>query len=244
MPAAAVSPGIPEPVFWIQRRRHLVQLIEAAMRRRIVLVCAPAGAGKTVACSAWAAAARTRHIVWVTLHQHDDQAWLWASVYAGLRQAGAAPASALHVLEDEPASEFPLRLAEIAHQFTRQVVLVLDNAHRASEEPVLRGIDQLIRHAPDSLRFLLAGRRPPGLQLARLRAAGQLADVGAVQLGWDEGAGSAGAPWLPGRAPRRRQPGRAGRPASQQSPAADDAPGDEPRHPAGLPTSETAQRGD
>jgi LuxR family maltose regulon positive regulatory protein len=215
------------------------------MRRRVVLVCAPAGAGKTVACSAWAAAPGTRHVVWITLDQHDDQAWLWAWVCAGLLQAQVAPASVLRGLEDEPATAFPLRLAEIAHQFTRQVVLVLDNAHRASDDPVLRGIDQLIRHAPDSLRFLLAGRRPPGLQLARLRASGELADVGAVQLGWDEGTGAGGAPRLPGTHPRRRPALRAGQLASGTPPDEDDAPPEPPRDPASQPTSDTPpQRGD
>ena len=211
------------------------------MRRRVVLVCAPASAGKTVACSAWAAAPGSRHVLWVTLNQHDDQAWLWAWVYAGLQQAQAAPASALRALEDEPAAAFPLRLAEIAHQFTRQVVLVLDNAHQASDESVLRGLDQLIRHAPDSMRFLLAGRRPPGLQLARLRASAELADVGAVQLGWDEGAGSVGVPRLPGTRPRRRQTRRGGPLAGGRSPGKDDAPPQQPRDPAGRPTTESPQ---
>lgn len=211
------------------------------MRRKVVLVCAPAGAGKTVACSAWAAAPGSRHVVWVTLDQHDDQAWLWAWLYAGLQQARIAPASVLRPLEDEPARAFPLRLAEIAHQFTRQVVLVLDNAHQASDDAVLRGLDQLIRHAPDSMRFVLAGRRPPGLQLARLRACGELADVGAVQLGWDESAAAGGATRLPGTRQRRGQARRAGQRATGQSPRADDAPPSPPRDPAGLPTSDSPQ---
>ena len=46
----------------------------------------------------------------------------------------------------------------------------------------LAGLDELIRHEPPGLRLLLAGRSAPGLALARLRLAGELADIGAADL--------------------------------------------------------------
>jgi LuxR family maltose regulon positive regulatory protein len=83
---------VPQFCFRILRRRRLQELIDRATRRRVTLLCAPAGAGKTVACTAWGTArARTQQIVWVTLESQDDQAWFWARVCAGLKQIQAVP---------------------------------------------------------------------------------------------------------------------------------------------------------
>jgi ATP/maltotriose-dependent transcriptional regulator MalT len=47
---------------------------------------------------------------------------------------------------------------------------------------VLGGLDVLIRHAPPTLRLVLAARRPPALQLARPRVCGELGEIGAADL--------------------------------------------------------------
>jgi LuxR family maltose regulon positive regulatory protein len=73
-------------------------------------------------------------------------------------------------------------------------VLILDNvqvltgsdALGGGEAPggsdALAGLEELIRHEPAGLRLVLAGRSVPGLALARLRLAGELADIGAGDL--------------------------------------------------------------
>ena len=86
------------------------------------------------------------------------------------------------MLEDTGPDGFPMRLVEIAQAFTEPLVLVLDDIHEATDPGVLGGLDVLIRHAPPTLRLVLSARRPPALQLARLRVCGELGDVGAADL--------------------------------------------------------------
>lgn len=191
----------PRPGVRVWHRRRLIDLIDRATRRRVTVVCAPAGTGKTVACSAWAAArAATRPIVWLTLVPEDDPAWFWARVYAGLKRACAAPPELMSALEDGPASTFPLRLAEVARLFSQPAVIVLDNADNLTDDGVLTGLDLLARHAPPGLHLVMCGRRPPRLHLTRLRTSGDLAEIGPAAL-------SAGLPISrvsgPERAPRR-----------------------------------------
>ena len=88
----------------------------------------------------------------------------------------------MRLLEDVSPADFPLRLVEAAQLLSEPVVLVLDDIHEIAGGSVLAGLDLLIRHAPPSVRLVLSGRRPPGLQLARLRVAGELADVTAAEL--------------------------------------------------------------
>ena len=100
---------------------------------------------------------------------------------AGLNRIRPAP-EALRALAGIPPDEFPLRLVEAAQAFTEPVVLVLDDSHELTDPGALAGLDALIRHAPPALRLVLAGRRPPALQLARLRLAGELADIDGADL--------------------------------------------------------------
>lgn len=174
---------IPQFRFPILHRRRLTDLIDRATRHRVALVCGPAGAGKTIACAAWAAAQREdRQVVWLTLNAGEDNAWFWAGICAGLARARAVPPEAMGALEDVSADDFPLRLAEMMRLLTVPMVLVLDNAHLITDGAVLAGLDRLIRLAPPTLCLFLSGRRPPGLRLRRLQASGELGVVGASSL--------------------------------------------------------------
>jgi LuxR family maltose regulon positive regulatory protein len=166
------------------RRRRLIDLIEQAASHRVTVVSGPAGAGKTVACGSWASATpRSRRVAWLTLDADDrDPARFWAYVQAALTRADVVPADAARLLPDLPTDAFPLRLVEAAQLLTEPVTLVLDDVHELADGPVLAGLDQLIRHVPPTLRLVLSGRRPPRLQLARLRVSGELADVTSADL--------------------------------------------------------------
>ena len=62
------------------------------------------------------------------------------------------------------------------------VTLVLDDVHMLTDDGALRELDQVISHTPPSLRIILSGRYMPGLRLAKLRVAGEVAEIGAAEL--------------------------------------------------------------
>ena len=105
------------------------------------------------------------------------------TLQAALTRAGTVAADVAQSLRDTPPDAVPLRLVEAAQLLTEPVTLVLDDVHElAGDGPVLAGLDLLIRHVPPTLRLILSGRCPPRLQLARLRVAGELADVTSADL--------------------------------------------------------------
>jgi LuxR family maltose regulon positive regulatory protein len=174
---------LPQPNFPVLSRPRVTRLIERAAQHRVAVISGPAGAGKTVACASWAAGGPDAgRVVWLTLEAEDRQDWFWMYVCVGLNRMRPGPAETLQGLEDSSPDAFPLRLVEAAQAFTVPVVLVLDDIHELTDPGVLNGLDVLIRHAPPTLRLVMLGRRQPALQLARLRVAGELADIGGPDL--------------------------------------------------------------
>ena len=176
---------IPRLSLAILRRRRVIDLIEQAAQHRVTVVSGPAGAGKTVACGSWASAAPAScRIAWLTLGAEDrDPARFWPYVQAALTRTGTMAADVAQVLQNTAPDAVPLRLVEAAQLLTEPVTLVLDDVHELGDDgPVLAGLDLMIRHAPPTLRLILSGRCPPRLQLARLRVAGELADVTSADL--------------------------------------------------------------
>ena len=174
---------VPESCVPVLARPRVTELIGAAIAaHRVTLVSGPAGAGKTVACAAWATAPPSgTAAAWVSLDSGDRKpAGLWRDVLAALAVAGPGRLAA-----DLPAPsdhEFPQRLAERAGRLSGPLVLVLDDIGELAGTPALAGIDQLIRQGPPQLRLVLAGRHPAGLPVARLRVSGELGEVDGADL--------------------------------------------------------------
>jgi ATP/maltotriose-dependent transcriptional regulator MalT len=164
----------------VARPRLLARLAEG-MERDLVLLCTPAGFGKTSLMAEWARAAQ-RPVVWLSLDDGDnDPARFWRHIAAALDPVhpgiagrvaallpGLPPAS-LEAVVTTVVNE----LAEVADE----VVLVLDDYHLVHAQLVHASLGFLLEHLPESLRLVLASRADPPLPLARLRARGQLAEL-------------------------------------------------------------------
>jgi LuxR family maltose regulon positive regulatory protein len=167
------------------KRPRVTGLIgRATAQHRVTLVCGPSGAGKTVACADWATAStETGCVGWLSLDYGDRwPSQLWAHVRLALANTPAVPGGFARDLPDPDDDAFPLRLAQLAQRLARPVTLVVDDIGDLAGASVLAGMDQLIRHAPPTLRLVLSGRHPAGLQVARLRVSGELAEIGAAEL--------------------------------------------------------------
>jgi LuxR family maltose regulon positive regulatory protein len=175
---------VPRPTFPVLRRRRVVELVDSAVSHRVTLVSGPAGAGKTVACASWAATRpAARQPAWLTASAEDrEPARFWQYLLAALVRVRAVGADDASQLATAPPEAYPLRIVAAVRRVSEPVVLVIDDVHELAGSGALAGLDMLIRHAPPGLRLVLSGRCPPGLALARLRVAGELADIGAADL--------------------------------------------------------------
>jgi LuxR family transcriptional regulator, maltose regulon positive regulatory protein len=165
-------------------RSRLTRLIERAAVHPVTAITAPAGAGKSVACATWAAAvARSRRVTWLNLDVGDrEPGRFWAYLSAALAVGGSDLTSSLVPRSRGPADDPPVSLMDTMRGLAAPVALVLDDVHVLADSGVLPGLGYLIHHAPPTLRIILCGRRVPGLHLARMRVAGDLAEVDTADL--------------------------------------------------------------
>ena len=169
-------------------RPRLVGRLEEGLARGLILVCAPAGSGKTVLLADWARHGG-RPVAWLSLDVGDnDPARFWRYVVAALGRArpgiGELAEPVLGPLEASSPDGLVMALINelAAEPGEDEVLLVLDDYHLIDSQPVHGSLLFLLEHLPPGLRIVLASRSDPPLPLARLRASGQLAELRAAEL--------------------------------------------------------------
>lgn len=157
-------------------RPALVDRLEAAASKKVVLVVAPPGYGKSTLLAAWAEASH-RRIAWLTLAAADDDADRFASrLGAALRPAMATPALAEAAGTPREVGTSFVDLAA-AIDGLGPTTIVLDDFHRLTDATLLAEVTELIDRSPPPVRFVLSTRIDPALPSHRWRLDDQLAQL-------------------------------------------------------------------
>ena len=182
-PIVATKLHVPELLAGRVSRPSLVAELRDGASARLILVSAPAGAGKTtVLASRRADPAERRPFAWLSLDSRDnDPVRFWTYVLAALRTVapglGAGVDDALlSAAGDLTELALPL-LVNALTSVPEPIVLVLDDYHAISNADVHQSMDFLIDHLPRTVQVAVAGRSDPPLALARLRASAELLEV-------------------------------------------------------------------
>jgi len=197
-------PG-PQPGF--VPRQRLVEALGKGLARGRVLVCAPAGFGKTALLADWARGSG-RPVAWLGLDGGDsDPARFWRYTVAALDRARPGLAGRVCKLPTDSVEGLVTALINelAADPGEDQVLLVLDDYHLVDSGSVHESVAFLLENLPPGLHVVMSSRADPALPLARLRARGQLAELRAADLRFtgEEAAallGEAAGPGLPGAA--------------------------------------------
>jgi LuxR family maltose regulon positive regulatory protein len=179
------------PRHCVSRAAQLARL-QQGLERKLTVVVAPAGFGKTTLLAEWC---RQLHdaghaVAWVSVDADDDSlAQISAYVIAALhRAAEAAARHAAQLLADDPLAPAKLVLSVLLNDLTaygQPVVLVLDDIDRLDAPPIHEALFSLLRYAPDNLHVVLAGRTQPAVPLSYFRLRDQLTLIDADQLRFD-----------------------------------------------------------
>ncbi len=186
---------IPPPAPAQVPRPRLIARLDEGLRqgRKLSLVIAPPGWGKTTLLIAWFAGlaadpeGRSPAVAWVSLDAADnDPLRFWTYVCAALAATYPDLTGLLPLLQapQPPPMESVLTtlLNEIAARPAGAAVLVLDDYHVIDAPSIHRALAFLIEHMPPPLHLVLARRADPPLPLGRLRARGALTELRAADL--------------------------------------------------------------
>jgi LuxR family maltose regulon positive regulatory protein len=159
--------------------------------RRLTLISASAGFGKTTLVSEWVAGCG-QPVAWLSLDEGDNDptrflTYLVAALQTAALQTNASDigAGVLGVLQSPQPPPIESILTTLINEITAiadHFVLVLDDYHVIDARPIDDALTFLLEHLPPQMHLVIATREDPNLPLARLRVRGQLTELRAADL--------------------------------------------------------------
>src|SRR5579859_1635090 len=177
-------------------RERLLALLDGGLERKLTLLSAPAGFGKTTLVSQWVVDRSTSHhlppVAWLSLDAGDnDPVRFWRYVITAcqtFRVNQDQSALALLTTPTQPPFESPpleVVLTTFLNTLTQEAqhgLLILEDYHVITSPQIQETMIFFLDHLPTTLHVMLLTRSEPSLPLARLRARGDLCEVHATDL--------------------------------------------------------------
>lgn len=192
-PATKFRPPVRMPS--LVTRPKLLAALRAAGRRRLILIYAPSGFGKTTLVEQWRAELSTSGVAvaWLTVDDDDNNVvWFLAHVLEAIRRAhpamAASAASLGRVLEErgEEAERYVLTsLIDEIDQIGTPVTLVIDDWQRVSDSRTIEAVRYLIDHGSHHLQFIVNSWSRARLPLSKLRLRDELVEIDCDKLRFD-----------------------------------------------------------
>jgi LuxR family transcriptional regulator, maltose regulon positive regulatory protein len=181
-----VAPGTPRLI----DRGDLLAALDRAAARKVTIILAPAGSGKTCLLRAWADRPEQRHrlaVMQVQRDQHDAQQF-WLALLDAVRHASATAGRA-----EPPAAtpdfNAPVMVDRVLSELADAcggITLVIDDLHELTSPEALSQLTRLLTNLPPHVHAILTTRHDVRLRLHQLRLAGELAEIRAADLRFTE----------------------------------------------------------
>ena len=171
-------------------RGDLLAALDRAAAKKVTIISAPAGSGKTSLLRAWADRPGQPHrlaVVQVRRDQQDAQDF-WLALLDAVRHVCGAPSGT------EPPAATPgfnasamvsRVLSELADA-GGDVMVVIDDLHELDSPETLGQLTRLLTNLPDGVHAMLTTRHDLPLRLHQLRLAGELAEIRGADLKFTE----------------------------------------------------------
>ncbi len=167
-------------------RPRLLERLNEGLHRKLILISAPAGFGKTTLVSEWLAGCKLP-AAWLSLDEGENDltrflTYLVAALQTIAPTIGEGVLSVLQSPQPPPTEAILTALLNDLTTISDHFVLVLDDYHVLDAKPIDHALTFLLEHLPPQMHLVIATREDPPLPLARLRVGGHLTEVRAVDL--------------------------------------------------------------
>jgi len=187
-PILATKLYIPPPRPNIVPRPRLVERLNEGLAagRKLTLISASAGFGKTTLVSEWIDRCG-RRIAWLSLDEGDNDparflTYLIAALQTIAPNIGKGALAAIQSPQPPPTESILTTLLNDIVAFSDSFILVLDDYHMIDSEPIDCALTFLLDHLLPQVHLVIATREDPSLPLPRYRVRGQLTELRAADL--------------------------------------------------------------
>ncbi len=181
-------------------RSHLIEKLNLGLHRKLTLISAPAGFGKTTLVTDWLQShwlqspgddsSSTFFVAWLSLDDGDNDpvrflTYLVSSLnrIQGLdTEIGVGALQMLQAPQPPPPETILINVINELTQTTLKIVLILDDYHLIDNQSVHESLNFLIENLPPKLHMVITTREDPPIQISRLRSRSQLTELRAVDL--------------------------------------------------------------
>ncbi|EEG78005.1 BTAD domain-containing putative transcriptional regulator [Dethiobacter alkaliphilus] len=170
-------------------RPRLLEKFTDYQSRKLTLISAPAGYGKTVLISQFAGQVKAQ-VVWYQLDHFDNDLALFVQhLLAGIEKH--LPGLGVEIMDlVERGTDLQKELRRITTALVNsltanleeEMILVIDDYHAIEEEAVHGFMEQLLEYLPDKVHMVLSSRTLPPLHLGRLKIAGLMEEINLEDL--------------------------------------------------------------
>ena len=179
---------IPPPRAKIVLRPRLIEWLNEGLSagRKLTLISASAGFGKTTLVSEWVAICG-QPVAWLSLDEGDNDTtrfltYLIAALQPVAPDIGEGTLAILQSPQPPPTETILTNLLNEISAIPDHFTLVLDDYHVIDSKPVDEAITFWVEHSPPQMHTVITTREDPHLPLARLRARGQLTELRTADL--------------------------------------------------------------
>lgn len=168
------------------QRPHLVNRLNAGLHRKVTLISAPAGFGKSTLVLSWLATCE-RPSVWLSLDENDSDLFLFLNyLIAAIRSRYPQSCQeTLALLKGErlpdPRSIAIYLVNDIVNN-AESFIIAIDDYHLIQDEEIHQFMASLIKNQPEQLHLVITSRSDPTLPIPWLRASHQLTEIRATDL--------------------------------------------------------------
>jgi LuxR family transcriptional regulator, maltose regulon positive regulatory protein len=167
-------------------RSELFEKLNTGLTRKLTLISAPAGFGKTTLLSDWINHFRIP-TAWFSLDKGDnDPVEFLSYIISGIQNIHDEFGQSAVRLLKSPGETSAVTIAGLLINDIINIkddfLLVLDDFHLISSSEIVKLVTYLLEHIPGNIHVVISSRSDPALNIARLRSQHQLVELRASEL--------------------------------------------------------------
>lgn len=162
-------------------RHGLAEKLDKAKNKKLVLVSAPAGYGKTTLVSQWIEKNKL-NFTWYSLDNSDNESteflnYLITAIQTIKKDFGQNALNLLNSPNSVQIESVITLLINSLLEFEDELFIVLDDIHVINQKEVFDAINFLLDHLPQNVHLIILTRSDPPLSTSRLRSQNELLEI-------------------------------------------------------------------